>query len=101
MLDCIGRIEAYCTDGRDAFLEDRKTQDAVLRNLEVLGEAAKGVSDGLRRRHPGIRWKDMAGMRDRLIHDYPGVDLAIVWRAVAVELPKLRGQLQAIAEAGR
>jgi uncharacterized protein with HEPN domain len=78
-------------------------QDAVVRNLEIVGEAAKRVSPDLRGRAPGVPWREMAGMRDKLVHDYFGVDLDLVWDVVAVELPAARTriiQLLAELEAG-
>ena len=69
------------------FLQDRKTINAVLRSLEVLGEAAKRVPDDLRAKTPAVPWKRMAGMRDKLIHEYFGVDYSIVWTVVTSELP--------------
>ncbi len=62
-------------------------QDAVLRNMEILGEASKRVSTPSREQAPDIPWREMAGMRDKLIHDYFGVDLSLVWDVVAAELP--------------
>lgn len=64
----------------DAFEEDRKTINAVIRSLEVLGEATKHIPTSLRNKHPEIPWSKMAGMRDVLIHDYMGVDLMTVWK---------------------
>ncbi|MBI1741763.1 DUF86 domain-containing protein [Candidatus Acetothermia bacterium] len=92
--EAIHRIEAY-TGGMtyEAFLADIKTQDAVIRNLEIIGEATKNLSEELRAKHPDIPWKSMAGVRDRLIHHYFGVNLDIVWQVVTSELPKVAPQL--------
>jgi uncharacterized protein with HEPN domain len=78
------------------FLADTKTQDAVVRNLEIIGEAAKSISAGFRKGHQGVDWKGMAGMRDRLIHQYFGVNLDIVWNVAREKLPDLRVQIEAI-----
>jgi uncharacterized protein with HEPN domain len=71
----------------DAFIADTRTQDAVIRNIEIIGEAAKQVSAPLRLQHPSVPWRDMAGVRDRLIHDYSGVNLDIVWQIATTDLP--------------
>jgi uncharacterized protein with HEPN domain len=73
-------------------------QDAVVRNLEIVGEAAKRVSPGLREQAPGVPWREMAGMRDKLAHDYFGVDLELVWDVVAAELPTARTRIIALLE---
>jgi uncharacterized protein with HEPN domain len=73
-------------------------QDAVIRNLEIVGEAAKRVSPSLRDRAPGVPWREMAGMRDKLVHDYFGVDLDLVWDVVAVELPGARTRIIVLLE---
>ena len=74
----------------ERFSADKKTVNAVLRSLEVMGEAAKKIPDDVRRRHQEVPWKHIAGMRDKLIHEYFGVDLEIVWGVVQQELPPLR-----------
>jgi uncharacterized protein with HEPN domain len=80
------------------FLDDIKTQDAVIRNLEIIGESTKRLSTGLRGKYPDVPWKGMAGIRDRLIHHYFGVNLDIVWDIVTSELPSLESQVEAILQ---
>lgn len=80
----------------DSFVKDIKTQDAVIRNLEILGEATKNLSDELRSAHTEIPWKSLAATRDRLIHHYFGVNLDIVWHIVSVELPRVAEALPGV-----
>jgi len=89
IVDAIDRIREYTRDGRDAFLRDAKTQDAVLRRLEGVGEAVKNLSDGLRNAHPEIPWRAIAGNRDRLIHGYFRVDLKRAWTTLEQDLQPL------------
>ena len=97
--EAVRRIRMY-TDAMtyDHFLADIKTQDAVTRNLEIIGEATKSMSTGLCGKYPDMPWKGMAGIRDRLIHHYFGVNLDIVWDIVTVELPALESQIEAILQ---
>ena len=78
----------------EMFSSDRKTINAVVRSLEVLGEAAKRIPEDLRAQAPSVPWKYMAGMRDKLIHEYFGVDLRVVWAVVKDELPPLRSEIE-------
>lgn len=81
---------AYTTNGEANFRANRQVQDAVIRNFEIIGEAVKHISDDLRRKHPDVPWRQVAGMRDEMIHEYFGVDLTIVWDTVQNDLPKLK-----------
>ena len=79
--DALQQISIY-TKGMDdeAFRSNRMVQDAVIRQFEIVGEATKNLSDSFRERHPFVPWKDLAGFRDKLIHQYFGVNLATIWR---------------------
>lgn len=92
--DAIQRIFTYTRDGRSAFMGSTLVQDAVVRNLEIVGEATKALSAELRERNPQVPWSSMAGMRDVLIHGYMGVDLEIVWDVVAVRLPPVLAEVE-------
>lgn len=72
------------------FVIDRKTRNAVIRSIEVMGEAAKNIPESFRKKYPNVPWKKMAGMRDKLIHEYFGVDLEIVWQMIENNLPALK-----------
>ena len=84
--------------GKASFFADRKTQDAVVRNLEIIGEATKRLSHSLKDAHPDISWKPIAGMRDKLIHDYFGINLQLVWDVVERDLPALRLKVSQLLE---
>jgi hypothetical protein len=93
MLEAIDRALMYTAAGREAFFEDPKTQDAVVRNIEIIGEAVRGLSKGAWQAHPEIPWSKIAGTRDRVIHGYFSVDLDIIWEIVEAELPTLRRKI--------
>lgn len=101
ILDAIEKIGEF-TEGMsyEEFLMDDKTKFAVVRALEVIGEASKRVSAELKGRHPEIPWKAMAGMRDKLIHAYFGVDWEVVWLTVKKELPKIKPFFERILKRG-
>ena len=90
MREACQRIERYVA-GMDqvAFRRDEKTRDAVLRNLEVIGEAAKRIPDDIRALHPGIDWRRIAGLRDVIAHAYFGIDEGILWDIVESKVPSL------------
>jgi hypothetical protein len=90
----IEKIQRYTAGyDKDRFLADERTIDAVVRNLEIVGEAVRQVSDAFKQDHVKIPWHQMAGMRNRIVHDYFGLDLDIIWHVVANDLPVLKLQL--------
>lgn len=97
MLDAVKKIAEFVkTKSRKDLDKDEKLALALLRLLEIIGEAAKGVSNAFRKSHPEIPWKEMAGTRDRLIHGYFDVDLDIVWQIVTEDIAKLITALEKI-----
>jgi uncharacterized protein with HEPN domain len=94
----IDAIQSYTIGGREVFLADGKTQDAVIRNIEIIGQAVKGISDDTRALDTAVPWRQIAGMGDKLIHEYFGVDLALVWDVVERELPGLRSRLESLSQ---
>lgn len=90
ILESAERISAYTHDMRyEAFLLDKKTQDAVIRNIQILGDATKSLSEKLRKENSHIPWRNIAGARDKLVHDYFGVNVDIVWHIATAEIPNL------------
>ena len=107
MLEAIGRISTY-TSGMDvtAFVDSQITVDAVIRNLEVIGEAARHIPERLQHHYHRAPWRWIIGMRNRLAHDYPHTDLPLIWETVQIDLPELQTALRrmlhdARAEGGR
>jgi len=96
ILECLQKIERFTVEGKARFLQDPMVHDAVLRNFEVIGEAAKRLEDTYRSAHPEIPWRTLAGLRDVLIHHDEGVDLVRVWPIVEQELPGFRRAISAL-----
>ena len=97
ILISINKINSYISDyTSDQFHQDLKTVDAVIRNLEIIGEAVKNLPDDIIRKYPEINWRGATTMRDRLIHGYFGVDKAILWETITTDLPELKKQIEAI-----
>jgi uncharacterized protein with HEPN domain len=97
--DAINDVRSYASVGEEAFLADQMRQDAIIRKLEIIGEAVKRLSEQTKAQRPEIPWRQIAGMRDRLTHAYFGVDLGLVWRVVARDLRALEVAVAALIEA--
>lgn len=99
-MDSIKAIEKY-TKGltKESFMESEIAQDAVIRRIEIIGEAVKNLSKNFRQANSSIPWRSMAGMRDNLIHEYFGVDLDEVWDTARIDLPILKKQIEELIKA--
>ncbi len=94
ILESINEIERYVAEiDRDDFLEETQVQDAVIRRLEIIGEAAKNLPKSFMAENIDIPWKKLAGLRDVLIHAYFGVDKELVWKIIEKDIPKLKKQI--------
>lgn len=93
--DAVERIEQYASHGHEAFLKEHHWQDGIVRQLEIIGEATKHLSPQFREAHAQIPWQRIAGLRDVLIHDYMGVDVAAVWDIVQNRVPELKSLIKA------
>lgn len=99
ILDGVEKIKRYTREMTyEEFVEDQKTVDAVLRNFEVIGEAAKNVPDDIREEYDDVPWSEMAGMRDKLIHGYATVELQIIWTTIQEEVPALGAQISSVRD---
>jgi uncharacterized protein with HEPN domain len=97
ILESIGLIDEYTRRmSLEGFEKDRKTVDAVVRNLEVIGEASKYIPDAVKSGHAEVDWQAIVGLRNRITHEYFGISLSIIWHIVREELPKLREQMKVI-----
>jgi len=96
IIEAIERIERHIHGGRAAFADQELVQVWVIHNLEIVGEAARGVSEDLRRRRRDVRWREVVAMRNVLAHGYFGIDVERVWVTVEKDLPKLKEQIRSI-----
>jgi uncharacterized protein with HEPN domain len=92
--ECIEWVTRHAESGREAFFSDRKTQSAVLRELQTLAESTQRVSAAAKQRHPEIPWDDIAGLRNVLVHGYLGIQLDRIWRIVECDLPPLQAAVE-------
>jgi len=99
ILECINRIEVYSEKmDFELFKNDVKTQDAVIRNLEIIGEASKSLTEDFKNRNNKIAWAEMSKLRDKLIHHYTGINIDIIWEIIVSDIPKLKSDIQSILE---
>jgi uncharacterized protein with HEPN domain len=99
ILDAVFKIESYIKGSdEEAFYRNTLIQDGVIRQIEIIGEAVKRLSSDLKGAHSHIPWQDIAGMRDKLIHDYFGVDIETVWLTVKNDIPVLKPQIKKILD---
>lgn len=96
--DCITRIKQYTVDGKEAFFNDIKTQDAVLRNVQVMCESVQKLPNEWKNAYPDTEWNSIAGFRNRLTHEYLNINLNIVWNVVENYLPDLEVTIEAMAQ---
>ncbi len=99
IIDSINDIESF-TAGMtfEDIIQDKKTINAVIRSIEVMGEAAKKIPNSIRDKNPSVPWKKMGGMRDKLIHEYFGVDNEILWKTIKYSLPGLKDKIGKVLE---
>lgn len=98
--EAVEKIERY-TSGfdHDRFVQDEKTIDSVVRNFEIIGEAANKLPPGFRENHPDVQWKKVIGLRHRIVHDYFDIDVEIIWQILKKDIPVLKKNLRLIRQA--
>ena len=97
--ESISRIEAYTTTLTfEAFQEDKKTIDAVVRNLEIIGEAARNIPESIQSKHPDIPWHEIIGMRNKIIHEYFGIEKETLWKTIQDDLPQFKKRIEALVQ---
>ncbi len=96
ILESIDRIEQYTKAGRTEFMASTLVQDGVIRKLQTLGQSALKLSDALKSAHPEVDWKSIVGLRNVLVHDYLGVNVARIWEIVERDLPDLKAKASAL-----
>jgi len=100
VLSAIAKINRFCKNiSKDDFMKNELLMDAVVRNLEIIGEAASKLTDSFRKKHNEVEWRKMIGMRNRIIHAYDTVNFEIVWDVIQEDLPALKKKLRAIVSA--
>ena len=91
ILDSINAIEEFSKNmNKEKLMSNRLKQSAIVREIEIIGEAVKNISESLKDKHPEIEWREIVGTRDKMIHHYFGVDLNIIWNIVKINLPDLK-----------
>lgn len=99
ILEAIQNIQQYTENlSFEDIRKSKMVRDAVIRNLEIIGEAVKNIPDEIKSKYPEIAWRKVAGLRDRLIHRYFEVDFEILWDVITAELPDLKNKISAILE---
>lgn len=97
ILESIDDIESFINDMTfEDFLNDKKTKNAVIRSIEVIGEATKNIPESIKVKYPSVPWKKMAGMRDKMIHEYHRIDFGILWKTVKEDIPFVKPMLQSV-----
>jgi uncharacterized protein with HEPN domain len=95
VLDAINRIESYVQEvSKDTFFEHLMMQDAVMHQIEIIGEASNRISDVFQEEHPELPWMQMRAIRNKIVHDYRGIELEIIWDTVTNNLPGLKTQVE-------